>query len=429
MSPCPRRSAWSRCPRSRKSSSTTVRPSVNGSFLSVDFFPGLSKKDGFRASWHTHSLLTIPVRAGSEDAFVETFHRLDVFGARRGDPGVRRRGAAAAARAAARSSSTRAGRAPPATRRGSTHPSARPSTRELAALVDGPMTSSLYDEAPDERRSASRPTSAGRSPTSSRSRPTRRRGRQEILTAKSDTTPPDFERGVLDVIAKSGVAGDDIALPRARDDARDQRDHRAEGRQDGADHDRGLPRLARDRPRQPPRLLQPPLRQAAAVRAALPAARGARADSPTTAASAQPLDLDAAARDRRRTSRPRASRRSRSACSTPTPTRATSRRCSSGCASCGRRSRSSRRTQITREWREYERTSTTVLSAYVQPVAERYLTRLADGVRDAGLRAASSTSCSRTPASTPSRRRRRSRSRWSSRAPRAASGARPSSAG
>ncbi len=39
--------------------------------------------------------------------------------------------------------------------------------------------------------------------------------------------------------------------------------------------------------------------------------------------------------------------------------------------------------QITREWREYERTSTTVLSAYVQPVAERYLTRLAAGVRAA----------------------------------------------
>ena len=36
--------------------------------------------------------------------------------------------------------------------------------------------------------------------------------------------------------------------------------------------------------------------------------------------------------------------------------------------------------QITREWREYERTSTAVLSAYVQPVAERYLQRL-----DAGL--------------------------------------------
>ena len=41
--------------------------------------------------------------------------------------------------------------------------------------------------------------------------------------------------------------------------------------------------------------------------------------------------------------------------------------------------------QITREWREYERTSTAVLSAYVQPVAERYLTRLAAGVREAGF--------------------------------------------
>jgi heme-degrading monooxygenase HmoA len=27
----------------------------------------------------THSLLTIPVRSGSEDAFVDAFHRLDVF--------------------------------------------------------------------------------------------------------------------------------------------------------------------------------------------------------------------------------------------------------------------------------------------------------------------------------------------------------------
>jgi N-methylhydantoinase A len=33
-------------------------------------------------------------------------------------------------------------------------------------------------------------------------------------------------------------------------------------------------------------------------------------------------------------------------------------------------------TQITREWREYERTNTAVLSAYVQPIATRYLTRL-----------------------------------------------------
>lgn len=41
--------------------------------------------------------------------------------------------------------------------------------------------------------------------------------------------------------------------------------------------------------------------------------------------------------------------------------------------------------QITREWREYERTNTAVLSAFVQPVAERYLKRLEAGVRDIGF--------------------------------------------
>jgi N-methylhydantoinase A len=38
--------------------------------------------------------------------------------------------------------------------------------------------------------------------------------------------------------------------------------------------------------------------------------------------------------------------------------------------------------QITREWREYERSSTTVLSAYVQPIAERYLDRLQSSLAD-----------------------------------------------
>jgi N-methylhydantoinase A len=43
-------------------------------------------------------------------------------------------------------------------------------------------------------------------------------------------------------------------------------------------------------------------------------------------------------------------------------------------------------TQITREWREYERTSTAALSAYVQPVAHRYLDRLTSALYDAGMR-------------------------------------------
>lgn len=42
--------------------------------------------------------------------------------------------------------------------------------------------------------------------------------------------------------------------------------------------------------------------------------------------------------------------------------------------------------RITREWREYERTSTTVLSAYVQPIAERYLERLEQGLTSRGFR-------------------------------------------
>jgi len=41
--------------------------------------------------------------------------------------------------------------------------------------------------------------------------------------------------------------------------------------------------------------------------------------------------------------------------------------------------------QITREWREYERTNTTVLSAYVQPVAARYLRKLDEGLASRGF--------------------------------------------
>lgn len=41
--------------------------------------------------------------------------------------------------------------------------------------------------------------------------------------------------------------------------------------------------------------------------------------------------------------------------------------------------------QITREWREYERTNTAVLSAYVQPVARHYLDRLQKALTDIGM--------------------------------------------
>ena len=42
--------------------------------------------------------------------------------------------------------------------------------------------------------------------------------------------------------------------------------------------------------------------------------------------------------------------------------------------------------QITREWREYERTNTAVLSAYIQPVAARYLQNLDAGLKSRGFK-------------------------------------------
>ena len=44
--------------------------------------------------------------------------------------------------------------------------------------------------------------------------------------------------------------------------------------------------------------------------------------------------------------------------------------------------------QISREWREYERTNSAVLSAYVQPIAARYLRRLDSGLRTDGFEGA-----------------------------------------
>ncbi len=43
--------------------------------------------------------------------------------------------------------------------------------------------------------------------------------------------------------------------------------------------------------------------------------------------------------------------------------------------------------EVLPEFREYERTSTTVISAYLKPVLKRYLTRLADSLREVGVRA------------------------------------------
>ena len=50
--------------------------------------------------------------------------------------------------------------------------------------------------------------------------------------------------------------------------------------------------------------------------------------------------------------------------------------------------------EVQPEFREYERLSTTVLNAFLQPVAGRYMTRLAGGGRAARARAPASASAS-----------------------------------
>src|SRR5699024_3057088 len=40
--------------------------------------------------------------------------------------------------------------------------------------------------------------------------------------------------------------------------------------------------------------------------------------------------------------------------------------------------------EVTREWREYERTNTTALNAYVKPIASSYISRLKNGLNKLG---------------------------------------------
>ena len=99
----------------------------------------------------------------------------------------------------------------------------------------------------------------------------------------------------------------DVALRRARDHGRDQRDHRGEDGPQRLRHDGGLPRPARDRPPGAPDALRHAVREAAPARPARPRCRGAgaartrrrgAASSSTTSRCARRRD-DAGARGRR----------------------------------------------------------------------------------------------------------------------------------
>jgi N-methylhydantoinase A len=208
-------------------------------------------------------------------------------------------------------------------------------------------------------------------------------GTQQIVTAKSDTTPPDFERGVLNVMAKGGVASTDVAflahgttliinalterngVKTALITTRGFRDSLEIARGNRPDffnlaYKKPEPFVPRHLRREVPGRMTHDGRERAPLELdGLPRivadfrAKGVEAIAICLLHAYANSAHEEAVLDAVRQLWPEVS----------------------VVASH----------QITREWREYERTSTSVLSAYVQPVAENYLTRLSRGISDGGF--------------------------------------------
>jgi N-methylhydantoinase A len=208
-------------------------------------------------------------------------------------------------------------------------------------------------------------------------------GRQIVRTAKVDTTPPDFENGVLDVLAKAGVNAADIAFFAhgttvvinalterkgvttgllATEGFRDTLEIARGNRPDFFNllYEKPIPFVPRHLRREVPgRMTYGGKERLPLDLSALPAIledfrrEGVQAIAVCLLhAYADPAHEKAVVAETRRLW-------------PEVPVVASH--------------------QITREWREYERTSTTVLSAHVAPIAGRYLERLENGLRAAGL--------------------------------------------
>jgi N-methylhydantoinase A len=206
-------------------------------------------------------------------------------------------------------------------------------------------------------------------------------GRQEIRTAKSDTTPPDFERGVMNVLQKGDVSLADVAfLAHGTTLVINALAERAgvktglittEGFRDSLEIGRGnrpdffnlhyvkpppfVPRYLRREV--PGRIGQNAAERAPLDLSGLPAILDDfRSDGVQAVAICLLHSYANTAHEEAVLEKVRELAPDLSAVASH---------------------------QISREWREYERTSTTVLSAYVQPIAERYLRRLAGELGEA----------------------------------------------
>jgi N-methylhydantoinase A len=208
-------------------------------------------------------------------------------------------------------------------------------------------------------------------------------GAQRIVTAKSSTTPPDFERGVLDVIAKSGAPVDEIAfLAHGTTVVINALTERkgvktglitTEGFRDSLEIARGnRPDYFNLHYEKPAPFVPRHLRREVPGRIAHDGGERAPVDL---------SGLEAILDDFRAGGVEAVAICLLHSYANPAHEQAVLE----GVGRLWPEVAAVASHQITREWREYERTSTAVLSAYVQPTAERYLGRLADGVRGGGF--------------------------------------------
>ena len=102
----------------------------------------------------------------------------------------------------------------------------------------------------------------------------RRRG---VRVAKVPSTPPDFDRAVIEGVRALGIPSGDIRRLFHGTTVTTNAVITKRGAATGARHHRGLPRHPRDPPREPRGALRHPLGPAAAARPATPPPRGRRA--------------------------------------------------------------------------------------------------------------------------------------------------------
>ena len=196
-----------------------------------------------------------------------------------------------------------------------------------------------------------------------------------IVTSKTSTVPADPTRGVADSLALAHCEMPALVGAAARLDHRHQHGAGAQGRAHRADHHARLPRHLRDRPRQPDRGVQPVLPPAEAADSARADLRGHRADERQGRGA------------RRRSTRPRCRRWRRRSRRTSIEAVAVcflhayanpahERRVGEILRAANPELFVTLSHEIVREYREYERTSTTALNAFVGPRVQTYLGRL-----------------------------------------------------